>query len=132
MRRLTSKAKTEFETKGPNCPVLNQTVTDLSEYFAALKPLVTNANPYWFRGNSDFTYELIPSALRHKKQQERDVALNLVTDFRRLAEIKVDHRPENGDTLKWLQLAQHYGLDTRLLDWSENAAIALYLSLIHI
>lgn len=118
----------EYEESGAECEVLKIVVSGLSDYFSAISSLLTPDETFWFRGHSKNSFELIPSALRHKEIKQRDIALKLIADFRRYAEFKIKRIPDQNDKLQWLQLAQHYGLGTRLLDWTENAAAALYFA----
>lgn len=102
----------------------------LSEYFEVLDTFVTGDKKFWFRGHGDRTWKLAPSALRPRRKEDRSAALALFDEFRRYAEIKLPKPPAHNEDMKWAQLAQHYGLPTRLLDWTENAVVALYFSCI--
>jgi hypothetical protein len=82
----------------------------------------------WYRGHADLGHGLIPSALRYSTTGERNSAFNLLSEFRRVAEMKLARPPRWDDTFRWVQLAQHYGIPTRLLDWTESPTVALYFA----
>lgn len=78
----------------------------------------------WFRGQEQATWSLVPGLYRGsiKSTLERE----LVRDFRLRSLPLLPSPPTH--PLEWLFLMQHYGMPTRLLDWSENPLCALYFS----
>lgn len=53
----------------------------------------------------------------------------LLSNFKRLAATRVGLAPR-GD-LEWLAVGQHYGVPTRLIDWSESLFVAAYFACEH-
>jgi hypothetical protein len=53
-----------------------------------------------------------------------------VNDFQHAASVLLAIRPALDDFSGWLTLMQHYGLPTRLLDWSRSALFALYFAIV--
>jgi hypothetical protein len=86
----------------------------------------------WFRGEPNNTDKPLLPKLYRPAEDKRDHKENrLLQNFRAKAPIYGQMRtPVRGDEDLWLFLAQHYGLPTRLLDWTEGLCIALYFALL--
>jgi hypothetical protein len=78
----------------------------------------------WFRGQACNHWALAPGYLRLKKPPSEST---LLKRFKQSAAMLIDRDPK--DSFDWLFLMQHYGLPTRLLDWSESPLVALYFAL---
>jgi hypothetical protein len=80
----------------------------------------------WFRGESgdNISEFLCPKIAKYKHNHEN----HILQSFRRQAG-GIANVPNRDDIDYWLMLAQHYGVPTRLLDWTEGMLHALYFSL---
>jgi hypothetical protein len=98
-------------------------------FFARVAKARTDLNimhPYkavWFRGVKNGKYECIPSFFRHASLVEANLMARFVREGARYL------RPNSS---KWEILAfmQHYGVPTKLLDWTTDITTALYFALV--
>lgn len=79
----------------------------------------------WFRGHASSNWSLVPSAHRRHPVLETQFAQH----FRMRAPSISRNCPAHADTAAWLPLMRHYGLPTRLLDWSESILVAAYFAI---
>jgi hypothetical protein len=109
---------------------MHNTVDEFWSDFMSLAYKEAGGADFIFRGITDEGHELIPSIGRNTKDNTKgDISSledALLSGFKRLTAPIVQPAPSYD--WEWLFLAQHYGLPTRILDWSTNPFVALFFA----
>lgn len=82
--------------------------------------------PIWFRGQEDKEWHLIPSIQRGDLNEREALITN---EFYIYVNQIEDNMPNKTNYAAWMSLMQHYGLPTRILDWSSSPLVASYFAL---
>lgn len=105
---------------------------NLPDYLASIEKLQRAAKrPLWFRGVGDRRHKLVPTIYRHPviagQKELQDLERDLMMRFRQRS---IPYHSRNlTDDWEALFFMQHYGVPTRLLDWTENPLTAFHFAM---
>lgn len=104
----------------------NGKFSNTAEFLQCLSEISAKAvdEAVWFRGHARQSFNLLPAVARTARALEREQLL--LKRFKQNAYPFRTSPPQ--DEWEWLFLMQHYGVPTRLLDWTESPLAALYFA----
>ena len=107
-------------------------ITNTHDYISHVEDLGPSVeNPLWYRGISLNTHGLTPSLYRHNDLPTGETYLSL--ERKLLNRFDERSKPFLADSIQsdWerMFIMQHYGMPTRLLDWTENPLVALFFAI---
>jgi hypothetical protein len=105
--------------KGITSPMWTRFLESVKE----AKTELGNPEILWYRGHPNSNFYLLASLLRYKNGIEKEKYL--FTNFKKFSDRILTRRVSEWETLFEMQ---HYGVPTRLLDWSETFGIALFFA----
>lgn len=92
----------------------------------------------WFRGIGHISHSLLPSLFRSGTKTERGADTGHYTTMHYAEDVRTQHynaknyhyfTKEPSSRVEWLEVMQHHGVKTRVLDWSESAIHSLMFAL---
>lgn len=113
-------------------------IRDIDEYLSIIESEsnLSKHSSIYYRGQSNSSWDLVPSLFRDESNiyEKTNLSEDRMINIIRNKEIDFTFLSKKLDSITPKEMCeifselQHYGLPTRLLDWSENPLIDLYFS----
>jgi hypothetical protein len=116
---MRAKSSSDAATNG----ITSTAWTDFLESIKRAKADLGNPEVLWYRGHPNSRFYLLASLLRYENGIDKEKLL--FTNFKKFSDRILKRRDSEWETLFEMQ---HYGVPTRLLDWSETFGIALFFA----
>ncbi len=103
-------------------------IESVAEVLTYVYSLSLNHSSFRFRGQANYSWTLQPSIYRYQSFQRYQTVeheYNLLLSKPKSPEPPLIHTTYD---LEWLMLCQHYGIPTRLMDWSMDVLISLFFA----
>ena len=105
-------------------------ITSVSKYLGYIQDACSNFTDPLFRGHRDENWSLVPKIARLALRDDCDLLSTekaMLDEFKRRAQPHLEFQPRTN--WEWLAVAQHFGMATRLLDWTTNPLAALWFAI---